>query len=269
MRKKPRGPSSGVLIKAAMDYGRLGWSVVPIRPQDEESFVRWQVYQHRRPETTEIGDWFTRWPDANLAIVTGIVSSLVVLDLDPRRGADLSGARLEREHGPLPETVEAESGSGGRHLYFSHPGGIVPDRIDLAQGIDLRGDGGYVVAPPSVRASGASYRWVRSPEVFHLASLPAWLSDHLKSRRDGSPDPAVHWQRLLQEGVTKGGRSDALSFLSAYLSGKEVHPQVVLELLRCWNTMRCRPPLETHALSLAVTVGQNAGNKSNESEPVA
>ena len=152
-------------MKAALDYGRLGWSVIPIEPSGKRPLVRWQVYQHRHPDATEVADWFRRWPDANIAIVTGVVSGVVVLDLDPRHGADASLQELEHKHGSIAETVEAWTGGGGRHLYFAHPGEMLHNRVGLAPGIDLRGDGGYVVAPPSVHASGASYRWECSPDV--------------------------------------------------------------------------------------------------------
>lgn len=262
MRRKPKGPSSGVLIKAAMDYGRLGWSVVPIQPKAKESLVRWQVFQHRPPATTEIGDWFTRWPDANLAVVTGVVSSLVVLDLDPRRGADMSRDRLEQEHGPLPETVEAESGSGGHHLYFHHPGGIIRDHIELAPGIDLRGDGGFVVAPPSVHSSGASYRWVRSPEVFHIEPLPAWLTATATKQRTRFKNWKERWQSHLREGFAGPNRADKISTLIEELLRNGMDPEATLELALCWNSVLCRPPLEED--SIVRIIEQETFKKSNQ-----
>ena len=248
MRKKPTSPSSGVLIKAAMDYGRLGWSVVPVEPRGKVSPIRWQVFQHRQPTMPEIGDWFSRWPGANLAVVTGVVSDLVVLDLDPRRGAEASLARLTREHCPLPETVEAMTGGGGRHLYFGHPGGMARDRVGLAPGVDLRGDGAYVVAPPSVHASGESYRWTRSPEVFHLEPLPAWLLSVSANEGDRPPDQTEPWQHLLHAGVTEGGRRDALTALTGHLLGSGVNTKLALELMLCWNAARCHPPLKAEAV---------------------
>ena len=58
-------------MKAALDYGRLGWSVIPIEPRGKRPLVRWQVFQHRQPDSAEIADWFRQWPDANIAVVTG------------------------------------------------------------------------------------------------------------------------------------------------------------------------------------------------------
>jgi hypothetical protein len=191
---------------------------------------------------TEIGDWFNRWPGANLAVVTGIVSALVVLDLDPKRGGNASLQQLAREQGRVPETVEAMVGSR-RQLYFSHPGGIVQDRPDLVSGIDLHGDGGYVLAPPSVDASGEEYRWTRSPEVFHLEKLPAWLTSISASSGTATARQPQPWRHFLRTGAADGGRRNAVAVLAEHLLDSEVDPEVALELMLCWNAARCRPPL--------------------------
>ena len=142
------------ILSAALDYRSRGWSVIPVIRKAKRPAVRWLSYQQQPSSEKEIDDWFRRWPDANVAIVTGAVSGLVVIDIDPKHGGEQSLTELEREHGPLPKTVEAITGGGGHHLYFAHPGGEVRNKVGLAPGIDLRGDGGYIVAPPSLHASG-------------------------------------------------------------------------------------------------------------------
>jgi hypothetical protein len=230
-------------MKAALDYGRLGWSVIPIESRGKRPLLSWQVYQHRRPDATEINAWFRDWPDANLAVVTGVVSGVVVLDIDPRHGGDSGLQALERQHGPVPETVETRTGGGGRHLYFAHPGEILHNRAGLAPGVDLRGDGGYVVAPPSVHASNEPYRWERSPDVCRLASLPGWLSESPEvERRRGHP--LTYWRRLLRDGVGEGERNNTIASLAGHLLWHGVDPEVATELLLTWNATRCRPPLE-------------------------
>jgi hypothetical protein len=230
-------------MKAALDYGRLGWSVIPIEPRGKRPLVRWQVYQHRHPDATEVAEWFRRWPDANIAVVTGIVSGVVVLDLDPRHGADTSLQALEHKHGSIAETVEARTGGGGRHLYFAHPGEILHNRVGLAPGVDLRGDGGYVVAPPSVHASGASYRWERSPDVCPLAPVPDWLTEASQEQgRRGHP--ISYWRGLLRQGVDEGERNNSIASLAGHLLWHGVDPEVAAELLLAWNATHCRPPLE-------------------------
>jgi hypothetical protein len=113
-----------------------------------------------------------------VSIVTGALSGLVVLDVDPRHGGKESLAKLERTHGELPKTMESITGGGGRHLYFTHPGGAVPNRTNIEPGIDLRGDGGCIVAPPSVHPSAKRYRWKKGhgPSEVSPAKLPDWLN---------------------------------------------------------------------------------------------
>ena len=242
-RKPSSGPSSGVLTKAALDYGRLGWSVIPIEARGKRPLIRWQVHQYRTAAVAEIAEWFQHWPDANLAVVTGIVSGLVVLDLDPRHGAEASLQQFEQEHGAFAETIEARTGGGGRHLYFAHPGEIVRNRVGIAPGVDLRGDGGYVMAPPSVHACGEPYRWEHSPDVYRLAPLPAWLLRATPADGAHRGHPLAHWQRLLREGVAEGARNNTLASLAGHLLWHGVDPEVTAELLLSWNLTRCNPPL--------------------------
>ncbi len=230
-------------MKAALDFGRLGWSVIPTERRGKRPLIRWQVYQYRRPSGTEIAEWFRRWPEANIAVVTGIVSGVVVLDLDPGHGAFASIEQLQRKHGPFPETVEAVTGAAGRHLYFAHPGEILRNRAGIRPGVDLRGDGGYVVAPPSIHACGEPYRWERPPDVCRLAPLPEWLRAAPKERTHRG-HPLSHWRRLLREGVAEGERNNTIASLAGHLLWHGVDPEVTAQLLLSWNETHCRPPLE-------------------------
>jgi hypothetical protein len=167
--------------QVALDYLARGWSVIPIRSREKRPLIAWQLYQQHRASVTEVEDWFRRWPRANVGIVTGAISGLVVVDVDPRHGGDQSLAQLAREHGPLPRTMEALSGGGGRHLYFAHPGGQVRNQVEMAPGIDLRGDGGFIVAPHSVHPSGKRYIWRdgHGPQDLAPAPLPHWLQERI------------------------------------------------------------------------------------------
>ena len=230
---------------AARSYLSRGWSVVPVGARSKRPIIAWQSYQHTRADASDITHWFSRWPDANVGIVTGKISGLVVVDVDLANGGVESLQQLESEHGPLPQTLEAQSGGGGRHLYFSHPGGLVPNRVELFRGIDLRGDGGVIVAPPSVHPSGDRYRWVpgHSPDVLAPAPMPLWLRHMITAPGGSTSHPLAFWRQLLTEGVVEGGRNNAIASISGHLLWHGVDEQVVIELLLCWNRSRCRPPL--------------------------
>lgn len=134
-------------------------------------------------DIAQIQNWWRRFPLANIGVATGATSGIVVIDVDPRNGGTESLAALEREFGSLPPTVESLTGGGGRHLFFKHPGGKVRNRSNLRPGIDVKGDSGYIVAPPSTHQSGGSYRWREghAPSESDLAELPNWLLDAIRA----------------------------------------------------------------------------------------
>lgn len=163
-------------LEAASGYRDRGWSVIPAHPSTKAPLLHsWRVYQQHAPAAAQLRAWWSRWPGASVGVVTGVVSGLVVLDVDPRNGSDESLRRLVADHGALPETAVAQTGGGGVHLYFAHPGDRrVPCRTHAGgyHGLDLKADGGFVIAPPSKHRSGGRYLWVaRRP----LAPCPPWL----------------------------------------------------------------------------------------------
>jgi hypothetical protein len=131
------------------------------------------------------------------------------------------------------------------HLYFAvdHP---IGNRAGLAPGIDLRGDGGFVVAPPLVHASGRRYMWElgASPDDVALALAPEWLLQRMRSDRPtGAARAPDEWAALVRGPIAKGARNDSLARLAGYLLRRRPAPHVVLELVRAVNQARCTPPL--------------------------
>jgi hypothetical protein len=165
------------LEQAALDYAGRGWSVIPAQVRGKRPLVRWKPFQREAADADQIRAWWARWPEANVSIVTGSLSGLIVIDVDPRHGGDRSFAALEKRHGALPKTLESKTGGGGRHLYFVHPGGVLGNRAGFEPGIDVRGDGGCIVAPPSIHPSGKPYAWKKGhgPGDVDPAVAPAWL----------------------------------------------------------------------------------------------
>jgi hypothetical protein len=235
---------------AALRYSARGWSVLPIEPKGKRPLVAWLDLQQRVAPASEIDGWYQHWPDANVGIVTGHLSGLVVVDVDAEHRGTASLAAIERERGPLPRTVESATGGGGRHLYFAYPGGTVPNRVGILPGIDVRGDGGCVVAPPSVHPSGRLYRWVpgHDPDETPLAPLPDWVSGR-EERRSHS---LQHWRRLVRAGVVEGERNSTIASLAGHLLWRGVDAEVTLELLLAWNRARCTPPLSDEEVARVV-----------------
>jgi hypothetical protein len=230
-------------LRYALAYVRRGWSVIPVRPRGKRPLIPWGAQQHRCADEAEVERWFERSPGANVGIVTGQVSGLAVLDVDVLHRGDESLRELERLHGPLPRTIEAATGGGGRHVYFAHPGSLVHNQVGLAPGIDLRGDGGFVVAPPSIHPLGRHYEWTHPPDQTPLAPMPPWLLRLIQRREGRAGHSLAHWRRLTGAGAEEGERNNTIASLAGHLLWHGVDPAVALELLRCWNATRCRPPL--------------------------
>ena len=163
---------------AAIEYASRGWAVFPCHSPGAGGFCSCRhpgctsPGKHPRVPTglhaattdpATIAAWWRRWPTANVAIRTGAASGLVVIDIDPPHGGDASLARLTTQHRDDVPAVSVRTGSGGSHIYLAHPGGLVRNTAGrLGDGIDVRGDGGYVIAPPSRHPSGGTYAWAGS-----------------------------------------------------------------------------------------------------------
>ena len=261
--------NDGTPLEAALGYLKRGWSVVPAGERAKRPIIRWQRFQHELPTEDQVRNWYKRWPKANLAVVTGDVSGIVAVDIDPGHGGEKSIGEMEIRHGALPPTVEAMTGGGGRHLYFAHPGREVRNRAGLAPGIDMRGDGGCIIVPPSVHPSGKSYRWKpgHAPGEVQLAPLPVWLEQSRFSSGGPQGHPLAYWRALAHEGVKEGVRNTTLASFTGHLLWHGVDPDVVMELMLAWNRVRCRPPLEDEEVIATVQSIERTHRQHREEAP--
>lgn len=239
-----RSTTQAATADAAKAYAARGWSVIPMQAQGKRPLLAWREFQQRIANADEIDHWFAHWPDANVGIVTGRISGLVVVDVDTRHGGPASVEEAEAAQGPLRPTVEATTGGGGRHLYYAHPGPTVANRVAVRPGIDVRGDGGCVVAPPSLHPSGRRYAWVagRGPDECRLAPPPVHFFGRAGWARPVGHS-ALHWRRLIREGIGEGQRNNSIASLTGHLLWRGIDLDVVLELMLAWNRTHCRPPL--------------------------
>jgi hypothetical protein len=178
--------------EAAHAYRLLGWRVIPIAPGSKHpaGIGRWQDVATTDPNV--IDAWWTGLYNGHgVGIVTGPDTGLFVLDVDVADGkhGDDTIHQLEQTHGELPDTVEAITGRGGRHLYFAWPtgGDVRTNAARLGPGLDVRAAGGQVLAPPTIGPTGGAYSWVDGHEPWHLqpAHAPGWLLELLA----GEPTP--------------------------------------------------------------------------------
>jgi len=181
-------------VKFASVYGRLGWPVIPIHSAiagicscakgaacpssgKHPRIGEWQ--NEATSDESTIAKWIAQWPSGNVGIVTGRL--FWVLDVDPKNGGPATLAELVAKHGPLPRTVQAETGSGGAHYLFHLPDGctITNTAGKIGPGLDTRGENGQIVVAPSVSGVGA-YRWIVEPWNTPIADAPDWLIELLQ-----------------------------------------------------------------------------------------
>ena len=270
-------PTSGGLdsddrAEAALAYAAAGLLVFPLHAPDAAGRCSCRRDCGRdngkHPRTTNgvsgatadperVSGWWATWPDANIGVATGARSGIVVVDVDPGRGGEDAIAALEAAHGELPPTWAVETGGGGLHLYFRHPGGRVPTRAGkLGPGLDVRGDGGYAVAPPSRHRSGARYRWGASwhPARVPLAAVPPWL---LALMVAGAPPRIIPPAAVPLRGsagrndpgapappIAEGERNATLTSLAGVMRRRGFGEAAILGALLAENEARCAPPLD-------------------------
>lgn len=142
-----------LVLEEALRYLDLGYSVLPLHTRSKLPAIKeWSVFQHQKPTKQNVLDWFSL--ERNIAIVTGAVSGLVVIDVDTLKGGDYASL-IKR----FPTKTVVKTGRGF-HLYYEHPGWHVDNAVEMLPGVDVRADGGYVVAPPSIHPNGSKYEWI-------------------------------------------------------------------------------------------------------------
>ncbi|MBI4522147.1 MAG: bifunctional DNA primase/polymerase [Gemmatimonadetes bacterium] len=217
-------------LDAALSYLERGWSVLPVGAC-KRPLIPWREYQTRRPSPEQVRTWYAAYPEAGVGMVTGAVSGVFVLDLDAPDWRALG----ERCRGVLPRTPIARTGRGW-HLFFRHPGAPVPNRVGVLPGVDVRGDGGFVVLAPSLHPSGRRYEWRVSPDEAAVSEAPGWVWEVLDA-----PPPAPPAD---QGGVFEPGTRNASLFrVARSLRASGLSSEAIGAAVYAENAARCRPPL--------------------------
>lgn len=168
------------MLSDAVMYGNFGWRVFPISPNSKIPYKGTNGFKDAKSREDELIKLFEGKEGCNLAVATGKVSDIFVLDIDNKDGGQGSATldTIELQYGKLPPTVSAQTPTSGRHLYFKRPINIqVPCSTGrIGTGIDVRGEGGYIILPPS-EIDGKKYIWEEghAPFQISIADAPYWL----------------------------------------------------------------------------------------------
>jgi len=247
----------------------LGWGVVPLhtptdgrcscgdatcghpgkhpRLAEGELAPLWDAH----PTREAVSAWWQRWPDANIGVLTGKLAGLVVLDIDPRHGGEASLEELIEKHGALPDGPVCITGSGGQHYYYQWPSELDLRSRPILPGIDIKAARGYVVAPPSMHASGRPYTWEASAEPWDttIPPCPAHIiqSFQVVSALSSSiyvvDDEPFDIQRVMLMSIPSGLRNLALTQIAGHFYGKGEALESVLQQLHGVNARLCDPKL--------------------------
>jgi len=225
------------LHDAALDCLDRGWSPIPLHPRSKKPSLPWQAFQTRHAAPAEVRSWPA---DANLAVVTGAISGLVVVDVDGPEGQEAFTALCA---GELPNTPTVKTGKG-LHLHFKHPGILVSNRTNLLPKVDIRGDGGSAVLPPSIHENGTKYEWLVSPDEVPLAPLPEWVlslpvTPITSSGLFGGSSAVVQYSG---RPIPEGCRNDSLYRFTRSLRHRMSEGDV-RAAVHAANQEWCRPPL--------------------------
>jgi hypothetical protein len=252
----------GFSFHFASEYCDRGWSVIPLAGK-RPAVSSWSEFRERRADLSELRQWF-KSGSGNLGIITGALSGLVVVDCDSTEDADFWSESFPRT--PLASIT----GRGGSHFYYRYPSDeVVGNRAGLLKRqIDLRGEGGYVVAPPSLHPNGTQYRW-QSSEYYCLDEIP-YFSPTWIARVD-VPVPVTRsceirtprsYIRSIHAVSGQGGHNQTFR-AACKLRDAGLSPEDALSELLIWNRSNASPPWSTKELhhKIQSAYEQRSGSK--------
>lgn len=226
--------SDNTLRDAALEYARAGYSVIPVQAEGKKPLGEWKDAQEHPATEAQIHDWWSKYPRSNVGIVCGAVSGITVVDLDGTAGLE-SFKPLG-----LPATRVVKT-PHGHHLYYEYTPDL-PTGAAFLPGIDVRSDGGFVVAPPS-EIGGKGYAVQQDKPIVPIGPIPEAFSSQHRNGTTPEPSTAPGWvSDLLAHGAPEGQRNNDAIRLAGYLHSKG-HPVDIISAMMEGFAAKCRPPI--------------------------
>ena len=241
------------LLDAAIEYAtKYKWAVFPCSPTSKKPLTP-HGCKDAKKSVGAIKAWWERWPDASIGIATGSVSGLIVIDEDLDEDKGLNGyeevSEWERINGALPATVQCITGRGGYHLYYQYDGTDIKNRAGILDGVDVRGEGGYVIAPPSMHPNGTEYQWEDAPDEVAIAPIDATVRKFLFGENEKTRATADF---KLPDRIQSGERNDTLFRLACSMQSQGLPDAAIMAALEQTNQNACDEPVSDAELTTIV-----------------
>ena len=243
-------------LSEALEFLSKGFSIIPVG-KDKKPLIKWIEFQSRYATEEEVQQWFKQWPDANIGIVTGRLSGMDAVDCDSQEG-------IETFEQYLPDNFETpivSTPNNGRHYWFKHEEGI-RNNARILKDIDTRGEGGYVIAPPSTNGGGRAYAWISSYKEVALDSLPnAYKKILLDSfsfslYRESQPNQTLSHNESSQVTTShkyfiKGRRDNDLFTVANCMTRAKVDKDMIQQVLEILG-QNCEPPFDQREIPIKI-----------------
>lgn len=222
------------ILQTALQYLTKSYSVIPVK-SNKKPFIQWEEFQQRHPTQDEVREWWKKWPSANIAIVTGKVSGICVIDIDEEGG-------FEAIQNYIPDSLiipTSKTPKGGQHLYFKMPEQSIGNNSRILPGCDFRGEGGYIIAPPS-----KGYTWLNGLSLDE-AEPPSMPSQYINYINKYACTYKGELDNLLDnnlEKIPRGQRDERLFHIANSILNRSMRIEEVQSLLGLIALHCCKPP---------------------------
>ena len=224
------------MLEYAFMYLDFGLSIIPVG-QNKKPLIEWKEFQKRKPNREEVIVWLETFEDMNIAVVTGEISDIVVVDVE-------AGGEVSK----LPATIISRTGGGGWHYFYKYPGHKIDNAVRINDKTDIRGDGGYAILPPSIHASGKEYEWAVGLDMADFAEFPEEL---FRRKQPVFASEEKDWDTLMSEVNPEGTRNDKGARVAGKLLNsisEDLWKLVGWSSFLEWNQKQNDPPLDEKEL---------------------
>jgi len=248
------------LKEAALQYAKIGLAVFPLIPRDKKPLTE-NGFKNATTDPARIEDWWNIHPDANIGIATGQMSGgICVIDMDVDKEEDKDGYHnfvdwCDQNFLVLPDSWLSITGRGGYHLFYrsAFP---VPSKIGWLEDVDIRADGAYIVAPPSIHPNGTRYEWEQAPEEYEIVTTDDIDVEYVFNSVIASSKADKSTPLNVPEVIPKGHRDEFMFKLACKYQAMGMSDPAMLAALLEENKTRCQPPLTEKEIKKKVEQAQ-------------